>query len=115
MSPPTYEDARADLRAFVDERAWDPFHTPKDLAVSLAVEAGELLENFQWRDGAAPLSAEERRRVAHELADVVMYGMLLADKLGLDLPATVLEKLALNRAKYPVEKARGRSDKYDRL
>ena len=111
-----YERVRRDLRAFVDERAWDAFHAPKDLALSVAVEAGELLEVFQWRDpGAADLSAEDRQRVAEETADVVMYCMLLADKAGFDLLDAVSAKLARNREKYPAEKARGRADKYDRL
>lgn len=113
---PTYEEVHRDLRAFVDERAWDAFHAPKDLALSVAVEAGELLEIFQWRDlTAADLTAEDRRRIGEELADVAMYAMLLADKAGLDLLDAVARKLEDNARKYPVEKARGRADKYDRL
>ena len=113
---PGFEDVRAQLRAFVEERDWDAFHAPKDLALSVAVEAGELLEVFQWRDlQAADLAPEDRRRIAEETADVVMYCMLLADKAGFDLMEAVRAKLAHNRAKYPVEKARGRADKYDRL
>lgn len=111
-----YESVRAQLRAFVDERAWDAFHTPKDLALSVAIEAGELLEIFQWRDlQAADLAPEDRQRIAEEVADVAMYCMLLADKAGFDLPGAVADKLARNAEKYPVEKARGRADKYDRL
>lgn len=114
--PVSFEDVRRELRQFVDERAWDAFHSPKDLALSVAVEAGELLEVFQWRDvPAGELSAADRRRLAEETADVVMYCMLLADKAGFDLLEAVREKLAQNRAKYPAEKARGRADKYDRL
>jgi len=113
---PSFEEAHKDLRAFVEERAWDAFHSPKDLALSLAVEAGELLEVFQWRDlSAASITPEDRARIAEEIADVVLYAMLLADKAGVDLPSALVEKLAKNRAKYPVEKARGRSTKYDRL
>lgn len=112
----SYEEARAALRAFVEERAWDPFHSPKDLALSLSVEAAEVLELFQWRDPpAGSLAADERERLAHELADVAMYAILLADKAGIDLPAAILAKLDVNRTRYPVEKARGRSDKYNRL
>lgn len=111
-----FEAVRKDLRAFVEERDWDPFHAPKDLALSVAVEAGELLEVFQWRDPkAADLSPADRQRVAEETADVVTYCMLLADKAGFDLLDAVSTKLAQNRAKYPAEKARGRADKYDRL
>lgn len=111
-----FERVRRDLRAFVDERAWDAFHAPKDLALSVAVEAGELLEIFQWRDlHAADLTPEDRRRIAEETADVVTYCMLLADKAGFDLLEAVSAKLARNREKYPAEKARGRAEKYDRL
>jgi len=107
---------RARLRAFVDAREWDAFHEPKDLAVSLALEAAEVLEVFQWRaPRAAELSGEDRARVAEELADVVMYAMLLADKAGLDLLRAIDAKLDANERKYPVEKAKGRADKYDRL
>lgn len=114
--PPTFEAVRAELRAFVDERAWDAFHAPKDLALSVAIEAGELLEVFQWRQlQAGDLTPEDQRRIQDEVADVVMYCMLLADKAGFDLPAAVHEKLAQNRAKYPADKARGRAEKYDRL
>lgn len=111
-----YERIRADLRAFVDEREWDAFHNPKDLALSLSVEAGELLELFQWRDPKPQeMTAEERERVAEELADVVMYAILLADKTGTPLLDAVARKLDLNRARYPVHKARGRAEKHDRL
>lgn len=107
---------RADLRAFVDERAWDAFHAPKDLALSLSIEAAELLEIFQWRDiRAQDLRPEERARIGEELADVLMYAMLLADKAGIDLVDATREKLAQNAEKYPADKARGRSDKYDKL
>lgn len=114
--PVTFETVRDELRQFVDERAWDAFHAPKDLALSVAIEAGELLEVFQWRAlQAADLTPEDRRRIQEEVADVVMYCMLLADKAGFDLPTAVQAKLAQNRAKYPADKARGRADKYDRL
>ena len=109
---------RKDLRAFIDEREWDQFHSPKDLAVGLNVEAGELLEHFQWRSPTPEeIRADARKHedVRDEVADVFMYAMLLADKAGFDLPSAVSEKLASNRAKYPVEKAKGRADKYDRL
>jgi NTP pyrophosphatase (non-canonical NTP hydrolase) len=116
VTAPTFEDARRTLRRFVEERAWDAFHDPKDLALSIAIEAGELLEVFQWRDvTAADLAPQDRERLREEVADVVLYAMLLADKAGFDLPEALVEKIARNAAKYPVEKARGRSDKYDRL
>ena len=112
----TFESVRDELRSFVEERAWDAFHAPKDLALSVAIEAGELLEVFQWRHvQTADLTPDDRRRIQEEVADVAMYCMLLADKAGFDLPAAIHAKLAQNRAKYPVERARGRAEKYDRL
>lgn len=97
------------LRAFVAERNWGQFHTPENLAKSISIEAAELLECFQW-------SADfDLSSVKNELADVLTYCIMLTDKLGLDADAIVLEKLAATRAKYPVEKARGRSTKYDQL
>lgn len=113
---PTFESVRADLRAFVDERAWDAFHSPKDLAMSVSIEAGELLEVFQWRDlHPDDVTPGDRDRIGEELADVVMYCMLLADKTGVHLLEALARKLEQNRAKYPADKARGRADKYDRL
>lgn len=97
------------LAAFVAERDWAQFHTPENLAKSIAIEAGELLECFQWNADADPA------RVREELADVLTYCMLLADRIGADANQIVLDKLAVTREKYPVEKARGRSDKYDAL
>ncbi|HET6405982.1 MAG TPA: nucleotide pyrophosphohydrolase [Candidatus Thermoplasmatota archaeon] len=112
----SYDELRARLRRFVDERAWDAFHTPKDLAMSVAIESAELLEVFQWRDlQAADLAPEDRARIGEELADVLLYAMLLADKTGVDLLDAVARKLEENARKYPADKARGRADKYDRL
>ncbi|MFC7456244.1 MazG-like family protein [Brachybacterium sp. GCM10030267] len=91
------------------EREWVQFHRPENLAKSIAIEAGELLECYQWRGDA------DRERVADELADVLTYALLLADRLDLDPERIVLDKLERTRAKYPVEKARGRSAKYDQL
>ena len=96
------------VRAFVEEREWGQFHTPENLAKSICIEAGELLECFQWSDA-------NRSEVQSELADVLTYCLLLADRLGLDPDEIVLRKLEETREKYPVRKARGRSDKYDRL
>lgn len=97
------------LRAFVAEREWGQFHTLDNLAKSIAIEAGELLECFQW--GAEPAPG----RVEGELADVLTYCLLLADRLGVDPNEAVLAKLSETRAKYPVDKARGRAVKYDEL
>lgn len=106
---------RKDLRAFIDERDWDQFHAPKDLVVGLNVEAGELLEHFQWVSPSAEELRADRARlqaIEDEVADVFMYAMLVADKLGFDVLAASRAKLAKNRAKYPVEKARGNPKKY---
>lgn len=105
----TNESVLAALRAFVAERDWAQFHSPENLAKSVSIEAGELLECFQWSTDADP------DRVREELADVLTYCLLLADALGEDPDRIVLDKLAQTRAKYPVDKSRGRSTKYDRL
>lgn len=106
MSTPTALDA---LRAAVRERDWEQFHTPASLARSVVIEAGELLECFQWSDDF------DRERVSQELADVLTYCLLLADKLKVDPDEIVLTKLGETKRKYPIEKARGRSTKYDQL
>lgn len=97
------------LRDFVAERGWDEFHSPQNLAKSIAIEAAELDECYQWNVDARP------ERVREELADVLTYCYLMASKLGVDPDQIVLEKLEVTKAKYPVEKARGRSAKYDQL
>ena len=97
------------LRAFVAERDWEKFHTPENLAKSISIEAAELLECYQWDSKA------DEGAVREELADVLTYCLLLADKYGFDINEIVLEKLEKTGAKYPVEKARGKSEKYDRL
>lgn len=104
-----YEDSVRDaVRQFMEERDWQQFHTPENLAKSVSIEAAELLECFQWGDS-------DLESAKDELADVLTYCMLLADKLGLDPDTIVMEKLQKTREKYPVDKARGRSEKYDQL
>jgi dCTP diphosphatase len=97
------------LRQFVAERSWQQFHTPENLAKSISIESAELLELFQWSE---PSEIEE---IKDELADVLTYCILLADKYDLDVETIVLEKLEKTKAKYPVDKSYGRSEKYDRL
>jgi NTP pyrophosphatase (non-canonical NTP hydrolase) len=108
------EQLRAIVRQFVDERDWDQFHTPKNLASALTVEAAELLEHFQWlRDGRVEeLGADKLLEVRHEMADVLVYLVRLADKLDVDLLAAVQDKMVLNRAKYPADLVRGDARKY---
>ncbi|MCU0974751.1 MAG: nucleotide pyrophosphohydrolase [Steroidobacteraceae bacterium] len=105
------------LRDFAAERDWEQFHTPKNLAAALAVEAGEVLEHFQWLtpEQSLALPEAERARVALELADVLLYLLRLADRSGIDLERAAWEKLALNAGKYPVDKARGSARKYTEL
>jgi NTP pyrophosphatase (non-canonical NTP hydrolase) len=105
--------------AFRDERDWRQFHTPKDLAISICLEAAELLEPFQWKrsDEIADFLAEgaNRRRVADEMADVLILLVSMADALGIDLLEAARAKLAENARKYPVAQARGNAKKYDEL
>lgn len=95
---------------FTKDRDWDQFHSPANLAKSISIESGELLECFQWSDTDYDLQA-----VAEELADVINYSVLLADKTGLDIDEIVNRKIDKNEQKYPVEKARGTSKKYTEL
>lgn len=102
------------VREFVDERDWDQFHTPKNLSAALSVEAAELLEHFQWLQtgSAEELGAGRLLEVRHEMADVLVYLVRLADKLEVDLLAAVQEKMVLNRIKYPADQVRGDARKY---
>lgn len=96
-------DLRARTRQFALERDWAPYHTPKNLAMALSVEAAEVVEHFQWlpSGAAGELDAASRAAVRHELADVLLYLVQLADQLDVDLHAAALDKMALNAVKYP--------------
>ena len=111
------EKLRDQLRVFAAERDWDQFHSPRNLASALSVEAAELLENFQWLTDAQSrqLPPKTLDNVRLEVADVLLYLIRLSDKLGIDLIAAANAKIALNATKYPVEKARGSSKKYTEL
>lgn len=99
---------------FRDDRDWKQFHNPKDLAISISLEAAELLEVFQW--SGSDVSAEGKMaKIREELADVVNYCVLMADACNLDLDEIVQAKIKVNDQKYPVEKAKGKSDKYTKL
>ena len=98
-----------EVMAFTEERDWDQFHSPANLAKSIAIEAAELLECFQWNDDANPEAVEE------ELADVLNYCLQMAAKLNLDPAEIIRKKMKKNALKYPVEKSKGRSEKYDQL
>jgi len=111
------ETLRVQLAQFAAERDWEQFHNPKNLAMAVAGEAGELIEHFQWLtpEQAADLPRETRDEVALECADVLLFLLRLCDRLGIDLAQAAQKKLALNAKKYPVEKAKGRATKYDKL
>ena len=111
------DELRDALRAFTAARDWDPFHSPKNLAMALSVEAAELLEVFQWITEADSRNLEPAAKAAasDEIADVLLYLILLSDALGVDPLAAAERKIVANAQKYPVEKARGTSKKYDEL
>lgn len=103
------EKVIARIRQFREEREWDQFHTPENLSKSIAIEAGELLEHFQWNNEF------NKDKVCEELADVMIYCIHMADALGVDLTEIMAIKMDQNEKKYPVEKARGNSKKYTEL
>ena len=103
------QKAIQEIIEFNKERDWDQFHSPENLAKSICIEAGELLECFQWN------SSYDKEAVCEELADVVNYCIVMADRLQVDLEEIVLKKIEKNRQKYPVEKAKGNSKKYNEL
>ncbi len=111
------QELQASLRRFAEERDWEQFHSPKNLAAALSVEAAELLEHFQWltEEQSRSLSPEQQEQVGEEIADVLLYLLQLADKLQIDPMDAAKKKLALNAEKYPVERARGTSRKYTDL
>lgn len=105
------EEITQELLKFRNERDWEQFHNPKDLALAINVEAGELLELFLWKNS----ESANTEKIKEELADVFAYAFLLAEKYKLDVKEIVLEKIAKNGEKYPVEKAKGTAKKYDEL
>jgi dCTP diphosphatase len=113
----TLNELRDRLRLFINERDWDQFHNPKNLAMALVGEAGELVEHFQWLTPAEAddLPPETRAEVALEIADVLIFLVELADRLNIDPLAAAEQKLAINEQRYPIAKARGNARKYDKL
>ncbi|MBI5690838.1 MAG: nucleotide pyrophosphohydrolase [Verrucomicrobia bacterium] len=118
-SATTLAELKSRVLAFVRERDWEQFHNPKNLSMALAAEAGELMEHFLWADAdqskAIALEPTKRGKIADELADVVIYALEFANITGLDVASAIEAKMAANARKYPVEKARGRSEKYTEL
>jgi len=111
------EALQAKLRAFVAERDWDQFHTPKNLAMALVAEAGELVEHFQWLtpEQSAHLPADARGEVELEIADVLLFLLRLCDKLEIDPVSAAGKKLVLNAGRYPIAKAWGKATKHNKL
>jgi dCTP diphosphatase len=117
MSRRSFDELPARLSAFARERDWEQFHSPKNLAMAVAAEAGELLEHFQWvtESESRELPAQQRDQAALEMADVLLYLVRLADRLDVDLVAAAHRKIDLNAEKYPLERSRGHSRKYTEL
>lgn len=105
------EEIIKELIKFRNERDWEQFHNPKDLALAINIEAGELLELFLWKNA----DDADKERVKEELADIFSFSFLLAQKYGFDVKQIILDKIKLNAEKYPVDKAKGTAKKYDEL
>jgi dCTP diphosphatase len=112
-------EIKSRILAFARERDWEQFHAPKNLSMALAAEAGELMEHFLWATPEASRTivqdAAKRKKIEEELADVIIYALEFANMTGIDVAAAIETKMAANAAKYPIEKAKGRSDKYTEL
>lgn len=108
------ENLKKQLRNFAKERDWDQFHSPKNLAMALSVEASEIVEHFQWltEQESSNLSDNKLSHVKEEIADVFIYLLRLSDKLGVDLLQEARKKLLINEKKYPIEKSKGNAKKY---
>jgi len=115
----TFAELKSRVLAFARERDWEQFHAPKNLSMALAAEAGELMEHFLWATSeASRMIARDpvkRQKIEEELADVVIYALEFANMTGINLAAVIETKMAANAKKYPVEKAKGRSEKYTEL
>jgi NTP pyrophosphatase (non-canonical NTP hydrolase) len=118
-SSTTVAEIKTRVLAFARERDWEQFHAPKNLSMALAAEAGELMEHFLWATPEASRGIAQdpakKRKIEEELADVVIYALEFANMTGIDVAAVIETKMAANAAKYPVEKAKGRSEKYTEL
>lgn len=114
MSDTSIKQLQQRLRDFAEDRDWDQFHSPKNLSMALIAEAAELVEHFQWltEEQSGALSEQKQKEVEHELADIFVYLIRLADKLDVDLCAAADQKIRLNEEKYPAEKVRGSAKKY---
>ena len=118
MSEDSLTDLTARLKEFAVERDWEQFHSPKNLAMALSGESGELLEHFQWltEQQSQDISGAKKREVSHEMADILIYLLRLSERLDIDLLDAVNEKIAINEKRYPADKVRGdsrRADEYE--
>ncbi|MDF9834261.1 dCTP diphosphatase [Ereboglobus sp. PH5-5] len=116
----TVAELKARILAFVHEREWEQFHAPKNLSMALAAEAGELMEHFLWAEAGASRDIAKndparRKKIEEELADVIIYALEFANATDIDVASAIESKMEANGKKYPVEKARGRSEKYTEL
>ena len=115
----TIADLKSDVAEFVRERDWGQFHDPKNLVMAMVSEVGELAEHFRWvrSEDALPTAVDpaNAETIAHELADVLMFALEFANVCDIDIARAIESKLVINRQRYPVEKSKGKSDKYDRL
>jgi dCTP diphosphatase len=111
------KDLQSEIKQFVDERDWSQFHNYKDLAISLSLEASELLEHFQWKDNEKlnQYAVEQKENIAEEIADVFYWVLLISNKLDINLADEFHKKMVKNTIKYPIDKSKGKSDKYNLL
>lgn len=115
----TLQELKRQISAFAKERDWEQFHTPKNLSMAIAAEAAELMEHFLWKDGPGSIDASnhpaKRKKIEEELADILIFSLEFANIADLDVATVIGEKMRANAQKYPVEKAKGRADKYTEL
>lgn len=106
------EELKIKIKAFINERDWEQYHAPKNLAMALSVEVAEIVEIFQWKKGEDPLSDIESEQLCQEIGDVLVYLLELADKYNIDIIKAAKDKLILNQKKYPADKVKGKAKKY---
>jgi NTP pyrophosphatase (non-canonical NTP hydrolase) len=106
------EELKTRIKEFINERDWEQYHAPKNLAMALSVETAEIMEIFQWKESSADLTADEREALRQEIGDVLVYLLELADKYNIDVIKAAKDKLILNQKKYPAEKVKGKAKKY---
>jgi NTP pyrophosphatase (non-canonical NTP hydrolase) len=106
------EELKTRIKEFINERDWEQYHAPKNLAMALSVETAEIMEIFQWKETSADLTADEREALRQEIGDVLVYLLELADKYNIDVIKAATDKLILNQKKYPAEMVKGKAKKY---